>query len=105
MKMGLCDKNGAIPVIIIIAIAIATVGGSLIGFSVYMATHALTAIMVAMGFGVIFLLFVLPNLSLIVLWYKKVKQEVRCSIKEINNDVKSDEKVKAKGLDDENKTS
>jgi len=94
--MRLCDKNGAIPVIIIIAIAIATVGGSLIGFGVYMATHALTAIMVTMGFALIFILFVLPNLSLIVLWYKKVKREVSYSIKEINNDVKSDDNVKSK---------
>jgi hypothetical protein len=84
--MKTVNQEGAIPVVIIIAIAIATIGGSLIGIGVYMATHAFSAIMVASGLSVIFALFVLPNLSSIVKWWKGVKHEVTQSIEEINNE-------------------
>jgi hypothetical protein len=92
--MKLSNENGAIPVVIIIAIAIATIGGGLISIGVYMATHAFTSIMAALGFFMVFVLFVLPNLSSIVLWWKNVKQEVNLSVQEIQNGVKTKNKAK-----------
>jgi membrane protein implicated in regulation of membrane protease activity len=90
--MKLSNENGVIPVVIIIAIAIAAIGGTVIGFGVYMATHAFASIMVSLGFALIFVLFVLPNLSSIVLWWKNVKQEVGHSIEEIKDEDKTNNK-------------
>ena len=92
--MKLSNENGVIPVVIIIAIAIATIGGTLIGIGFYMATHAFSGIMVSLGFALIFVLFVLPNLSSIVRWGKNVKQELGHSIEEIKDEVKTNNKAK-----------
>jgi len=92
--MKISNENGVIPVVVIIAIALGTVLGILIGIGSYMATHAFSALMVSLGFALIFVLFVLPNLSSIVRWGKNVKQELGYSFEEIKAEVKTNNNAK-----------
>ena len=68
--INLHSECGAIPIIVIVAIAlIAGLGG---GFLSYMASHTISSILFGVAATIVFFLVILPNLSTIKSWWEKV---------------------------------
>ena len=75
-KRILKSNEGAVPLIIIIAICIGVFFGGTSAFIVYFATRTVSSILFGVAICMVFFMLVLPNIPHILNWYDKVKNSI-----------------------------
>ena len=76
LKILKCER-GVIPVVIIWAIIIGIVVGAASGIGTYMSSRGIAAFLVGIASTIIFFILILPNLSTITNYFKKVTSQLK----------------------------